>query len=387
MKKENEKALFQTIDDSPRVAKEAVPVEQTIDQNVEDLFTVVGVSNEKIEKLDATPYSYWTLTFKQLVKNPLVIICLAILIILIFFTIFGPIMRNFPPLIALKTGTSAKEYTNYIRFYIDKTTGEVVQTTGVITDSSTYIIGGFIGPNATNWFGVGPQSMGNAAFVGSDLWYCVWKGAQLSLLLGTVVALIDTVVGILIGSLWGYFRWLDPILIEFRNFVNNIPTLLLDILLMQIFKQYMKEYGFWIIVLLLSALGWLGLAGFIRNQILIIRNREYNIASQTLGSSSMTMITHNLLPYLVSVIVTVVSTAIPEAISSEVGLAYFNLSFNASDNQITLGQLLTSSVKDTSWLQHPYIMIAPLVVMVPLTITFFYLGLALADATDPKSHR
>ena len=88
MKKENEKALFQTIDDSPRVAKEAVPVEQTIDQNVEDLFTVVGVSNEKIEKLDATPYSYWRLTFKQLVKNPLVIICLVILFLLIFFKYF-----------------------------------------------------------------------------------------------------------------------------------------------------------------------------------------------------------------------------------------------------------------------------------------------------------
>ena len=214
------------------------------------------------------------------------------------------------------------------------------------------------------------------------MWYVVWKGSQLSLILGAVVALIDTVVGIIIGSLWGYFRWLDPILIEFRNFVNNIPTLLLDILLMQILKP-----SFWVIVMLLTALGWIGLAGFIRNQIIIIRNREYNIASQTLGSSSITMITHNLLPYLVSVIITVVSTAIPEAISSEVGLAYFNLSFQASNNQITLGQVLTTVCKSLTWMQHPYLLIGPMMVMAPLTITFFYLGLALADATDPKSHR
>ena len=167
-----------------------------------------------------------------------------------------------------------------------------------------------------------------------------------------------------------------------RNFVNNIPTLLLDILLMQILKP-----SFWVIVFLLTALGWIGLAGFIRNQIIIIRNREYNIASQTLGSSSATMITHNLLPYLVSVIITVVSTAIPEAISSEVGLAYFNLSFNAANNEITLGQVLTTAVKGTEWMNHPYLMVAPLLVMGPLTIAFFYLGLALADATDPKSHR
>ena len=91
------------------------------------------------------------------------------------------------------------------------------------------------------------------------------------------------------------------------------------------------------------------------------------------------MITHNLLPYLVSVIITVVSTAIPEAISAEVGLAYFGLSFDIKYNQITLGQVLTTVVKTNDWMQYPYLLIAPMMVMAPLTICFFYLGLALAD--------
>lgn len=350
--KSNDELLFQVIDDDPRLAG-AMDVEETIPENIDDLFKVVGTSDERIEKLDSTPYSYWRLTFKFLFKNPLVTVCLIILGILIFFTIFGPMMKNYPPLVKQGAGYLASEF----RWR------EI------------------IGPNADHWFGVFYPT-NDATFNGSDLWYVVWKGAQLSLLLGTVVAVIDTVAGILMGSLWGYFRWLDPILIEFRNFVNNIPTLLLDILLMQILKP-----SFWTLVFLLTALGWIGLAGFIRNQIIIIRNREYNIASQTLGSSSMTMITHNLLPYLVSVIITVVSTAIPEAISSEVGLAYFNLSFNPSNNEITLGQVLTTVCKSLSWMQHPYLLIAPMMVMAPLTITFFYLGLALADATDPKTHR
>ena len=347
----NEEALFQTYDDDPRIA-DTVNVEETIDKNIEDLFKVVGTSDEKIEKLDSTPYSYWSLTFKYLFKNPFVIICLVILAILIFFTIFGPIMRPFP--ILQKEGAG----------FIEINRVKEIQ-----------------GPSATHWFGIFYPTT-ESAFEGADMWYVVWKGSQLSLILGAVVALIDTVVGIIIGSLWGYFRWLDPILIEFRNFVNNIPTLLLDILLMQILKP-----SFWVLVFLLTALGWIGLAGFIRNQIIIIRNREYNIASQTLGSSSVTMITHNLLPYLVSVIITVVSTAIPEAISAEVGLAYFNLSFIAKNNEITLGQVLTTVCKSLNWMQYPYLLIGPMVVMAPLTITFFYLGLALADATDPKTHR
>ena len=353
----DEELLFQTIDDDPRLAN-TVSVDETIDADVNELFKVVGTSDEKIEKLDSTPYSYWSLAFKHLFKNPLVFVCLAILVLLIVFTVIGPILRPFPPL-----KMEAGYYT-----------------------ISEYHWSEIIGPNATHWFGVFYPS-NDAVFRGSDLWYIVWKGSQLSLILGAVVAVIDTIVGIVIGSLWGYFRWLDPILIEFRNFVNNIPTLLLDILLMQIFRPYMKKYSFLIIVFLLTALGWVGLAGFIRNQIIIIRNREYNIASQTLGTSSVAMITHNLLPYLVSVIITVVSTAIPEAISSEVGLAYFGLSFIAADNQITLGQVLTSVCKSLTWAQYPYLLLAPMMVMAPLTITFFYLGLALADATDPKSHR
>ena len=86
--KSQEELLFQTIDDDPRLAG-AVDVEDTIPENIDDLFKVVGTSDERIEKLDSTPYSYWRLTFSHLFKNPLVIICLAVLVILIFFTIFG----------------------------------------------------------------------------------------------------------------------------------------------------------------------------------------------------------------------------------------------------------------------------------------------------------
>ena len=321
--KSNEEKLFQVIDDDPRLA-EAVPVEQTIDTDIEKLFTVIGTSDEKIEKLDATPYSYWSMTFKYLFKNPLVIVCLAVLGLLVFFTIFGPLIRNFP----------------------------VMKLEGAAYTATKWHWNEPLGPNPTNWFGVFFPCK-DTLLKGGDLWWLVWKGSQLSLILGVVVALIDTIVGIVIGSLWGYFKWLDPILIEFRNFVNNLPTLLLDILLMQVLSKYMKQYSFIIIVFLLTALGWVGLAGFIRNQIIIIRNREYNIASQTLGSSP----------------------------------AYFDLSFKTMNNQITLGQILTTAVKTTEWMQYPHLIIAPMVVMAPLTICFFYLGLALADATDPKTHR
>ncbi len=355
--------LFTELDDDPRLAHTA-PVEETVDTDISKLFTVVGASTEKSEKLDSTPYSFWRLAFQQLFKNPLVIVCFVILAILLFFVIFGTSIHYYEP-------------------FTTDFSGAVIPIQYDFADASTNYLKN---PDSTNWLGVCYGGMGEY-FKGQDMWSCIWKGSQLSLLLGVTVAAIDTVLGIIIGSLWGYIRWLDPILIELRNFVYNIPTLLLDILLMTFFQPYMDDFAFIIVVFLLTVTGWMGLAGFIRNQIIIIRNREYNIASQTLGSSGGAMITHNLLPYLVSVIVTVVSTAIPEAISSEVGLAYFNLSFRVADGDMTLGQILTNAVSDQTWMSYPYLLIAPMLVMAPLTICFFYLGLALSDATDPKSHR
>ena len=325
-----------------------VDIDSAVYHNVEDLFTVVGTSEENIEKLSSAPYSYWRETIKQVFKKPLAIVCIALILVIIFLTIFGPMM-------------------SYHEWYATST-----------TESETFANN--LKWNSTNWFGTGGSLMG--AMAGKDMWTMVWLGTRRSLLLATVVALIDTFFGILIGSLWGYFRRLDPILIELRHFISTIPSLLLYFLLMQFLKP-----SFWVLVMLLCMFGWMGLAGFIRNQIIIIRNRDYNIASLTLGSSPKAMITHNLLPYLISIIVTVVSTAIPAAISSEVGLAFFNLSFQVTQGEITLGQLLTAVTDKGEWLANPNLLIVPLLVMVPLTVAFFYLGLVLADATDPKTHR
>lgn len=322
-------------------------IDSTIYHNVEDLFTVIGASEESIEKLQTAPYSYWRETFKQLLKKPLAILSVIVIILIVFLTIFGPIMKSY-------------------RIVNDET-----GLADIFPANQSWSL--------EHWFGTGGNKM--RFYKGLDLWTVVWVGARLSLILGTVVALIDTFLGILIGSLWGYFRRLDPIMIEIRNFVDNVPTLLLYFLLMAFLDP-----NFWTIVFLLTMFGWLGLAGFIRNQIIIIRNRDYNIASVTLGSSPKAMITHNLLPYLISVIVTVVSTAIPAAVSSEVGLAFFGLSFSPAAGDITLGQVLTDATRD-EWITYPYLLIAPMIVLVPLTVTFFYLGLALADATDPKNHR
>jgi len=309
-----------------------------VDMNDEkDLFSPVTIDNKEIEQISVNKYSYWKSVFKSVIKKPSSILSIIIILAILVFTIIGPMMFDYDA---------------------------------------------FAAPNKSDeWLSPSKDHLFGTNQIGRDIWTLVWVGTRTSLKFGVIVALINTVLGIIIGSIWGFFRKLDPLMLEIRNFINNIPSMLVYMLLL-----FVLDRSFWTLVFVMCLFGWMGLASFIRNQIIIIQNREYNIASNTLGSKPDKMITHNLLPYLTSVIVTVISTAIPAAISSEVGLSYFGLGFSQADT-VTLGQVLNNLASSGQWMEKPWVILCPAAVIVGMTVAFFTLGLDLADATDPRNHR
>ena len=338
MKKEINHSVKDLLDTEKELSK---PVYNGIEVDVndeKDLFTRVDINDEAVEQISVNKYSYWKSVFKSVIRKPSSIISIFIILVIIFFTIFGPMMT---------------EYTVF-----DAPSPE----------------NAWLGPSKEHFFGTNS--------FGRDIWTLVWEGSRTSFKFAVVVALINTVLGIIIGSIWGFFRKLDPLMLEVRNFINNIPTMLVYMLLLFV----LRERTFWTLVFVMCLFGWMGLASFIRNQIIIIQNREYNLASNTLGTKPDKMITHNLLPYLTSVIVTVVSTSIPAAISSEVGLSYFGLGFSVA-NTVTLGQVLNNLAASGQWMDNPWFIICPAAVIVGMTVAFFTLGIDLADATDPRNHR
>ena len=315
----------------------------------ESLFEVVGTTSEEDEQITTAPYSYWKSVWRQLFKNPIAMLCIAIVIVLLFFTIFGPLMGS----------------------------SEIITTKPGAYGRPTSVF-----PNAEHYFGT---SLG-----GRDLWNDIWKGAQFSLKLALVVSLINVVLGLVIGGFWGYIRALDPIMIEISNVISNIPSLLIYIMVLEVLPNSAgnETAAFWNSVLVMTMFGWMGLASTMRNQIIIIRNREFNIASEALGSRAHTIIIHNLLPNLVSIIAQVVISFIPSCISSEVSLIYFG-AFPVT--QVSLGQVLNTafSAKNiaNALRSYQHTLFFPAIIMILLTVAFFYFGMAVADATDPKKHR
>ncbi len=315
--------------------------ENTIKMNdgLDDLFVHVDVKQEESEKLTTEPYSYWKSVFKIFIKRPATILALLVLGVLILGIIIIPL---FAPNGAFDTNPSTMN----------------------------------LAPSIEHFFGTDT--------VGRDLWFCTWKGAGKSLLIAIVESIIILILGTVGGLCWGYFKKLDGLFVEIYNFVSNIPSLLIFMLLSIIFTYSLPNLPTeFRLVLSLTMLGWLSLALMIRNLVLIIDNREYNVASKTLATPASRIMFKNYLPYLLGVIITEFSLIIPGMISSEVSMSYFGVGLTSLD--ISLGAILELGIKYYSL--YPWQILAPGFLLAVIIFAFFILGTTFSDALDPKKHR
>ena len=211
---------------------------------------------------------------------------------------------------------------------------------------------------------------------GNSISYGIFASARTSLSLAIICAAINMTVGIIVGAIWGYSKKFDQIMIVIYNIIANVPYLLLISVLV-----YIIGSGFWPFVFALTITGWLSIAYFFRTQVMIIRDREYSLASKCLGTPINRIVTKNLLPFLVSVIVTILATELPSYISSEVFLTYIGIGLSA--NIPSLGRMI--SVAQTAFMTYPWTFWPPVSISAIITIVLYLLGQNLADATDPRT--
>lgn len=303
------------------------------------LFVPVQLDETESEHIAAEPYSYWKSVARVFFRKPAAIIglvCLAIMIISMFIV---PIFNPDP---------------------------------------------GFKGDYASKNLGPSLQHIFGTDLVGRDLFFMCFAGLRKSLFLALITSIIDVVVGTLVGLVWGLNRKLDRFMIELYNLVSNIPSLLLYMLLAFIFANAFPDMSAELkLIIALSLTSWLGMALFIRNQTLIITNREYNVASVTLGTSTWRIMTRNLLPYLLAVIATQFSLIVPGMISSEVSMSFFGVGLPSTT--VSIGVIL--DVGRRNFLLYPWQLLAPAGTLAFVILTFYLLGLAFSDALDPKKHR
>jgi oligopeptide transport system permease protein len=228
---------------------------------------------------------------------------------------------------------------------------------------------GFISPNSEYWFGTDN--------LGRDYWSQVWYASQISIKLALIVGIGECVFGVIIGCLWGYVKKLDRFFTELYNLIYNVPSIIYLTLIALIIGQ-----SFWIMACSLIAFGWLVMARNVRNLVMIHRDREYNLASRSLGTPTWRILLKNILPQLISVIILRLALSIPQTIATESMLSYLGLGLDI--NTPSLGILLRNA--RTFFLDYPYLLVFPAVIVSIISITFYLLGNAFSDASDPRNH-
>ena len=212
---------------------------------------------------------------------------------------------------------------------------------------------------------------------GESTFDAVWYGSRISITLAFVCAAINMTIGVVLGAVWGFSKKVDAFMTVVYNIFANIPYVLFISVMVMLFNP-----SFWTMVLALTVTGWLAIAYFIRTQVVIIRDREYNLASKCLGTPTFKIAMKNILPFMTSIIVTLLATEIPSYISYEVFLSYIGMGIS----DMSLGRMIfaaESAMVTPGW---GFEFWSPVAVASIITVVLYVVGQNLGDASDPRTH-
>ena len=318
-----------------------------LNMSEEELFKRIDNDQLESEKITAPRYSYWQSVFRVFFRKRINIVILSLLAIVIAFTYIYP---------------------NVIGY--DATVNPFIN----LMDSNSK----HLNPTAAmNYLGKNIHWVLGSGDAGQSTFDSIWYGASISVSLAMICALINMFVGIVIGAIWGFSKKVDIFMTEVYNVIANVPYILLISVVVLIMSP-----SFWSMVFALTVTGWIAIAYFIRTQVIIIRDREYNLASRCLGTPITRIASKNILPFMTSVIVTLAATEIPSYISYEVFLSYIGMGLS----DMSLGKLIQSAQNAMVTPGWEFEFWSPVALASIITVVLYVVGQNLGDASDPRTH-
>ena len=318
-----------------------------LNMSEEELFKPIDHDQLESEKITAPRYSYWASVFRVFFRNKINVIILVLLAVVIAFTYIYPAVIGYD--------AAVDPYIN------------------LMDPNSKHL-----GPAAAmNYFGSSIHWILGSGDAGQSTFDSVWYGASISVSLALICAVINMVIGIIIGAIWGFSKKVDIFMTEVYNVIANIPYILLISVIVLILAP-----NFWSMVFALTITGWISIAYFIRTQVIIIRDREYNLASKCLGTPIMRIASKNILPFMTSVIVTLAATEIPSYISYEVFLSYIGMGLS----DMSLGKLIQAAQNAMVTPGWEFEFWSPVALASIITVVLYVVGQNLGDASDPRTH-
>ena len=211
--------------------------------------------------------------------------------------------------------------------------------------------------------------------LGRDIFTRVCKGGQVSLIIAIIGAVIDMSIGLIYGGISAYAGGrTDTVMMRIVEILSSIPYLITAILISLIFGK-----GIFSIIIAMTITGWCFTARLVRGQVLQIKNQDFILAAQALGTGSFKIIIKHLLPNTVSIMIIALTFDIPSFIFGEAFLSYIGLGIQPP---YTSWGVLASEAQKTM-LFYPYQLFFPALFISLTILSLQIIGDALRDAMDP----
>jgi len=231
--------------------------------------------------------------------------------------------------------------------------------------------------------------LGAANRLGQDEFLRLLYGAQVSLEVAVFSTIGVMLIGVLLGSIAGYFRgWVDTLISRVTEITMAFPALLFIVALAATVGPRLDSITFGFLppgvitlVLIFSIFGWFYPARIMRAQVLSIREKEYIEAARMIGASDFKIIRSHVLPHLVAPIIVYSTLIVASYVLAEAGLSFLGLGIKLPT--ASWGNLLASAPE--YYTTRPLLMVWPGLAVLVTTLAFNLLGDGLRDAFDPRA--
>lgn len=343
-----------------------------------------GNGTEEVTYKEMSPMR---LVMRRFFRSKLSIVGLVMIIFLFLFAFLGPVIytkwgetqQDETPTIQRTTNTYTYTYTVEIQ---DGDTVRTEERTATVTEIIEIVspLNTFAPPSGKHLLGTDNY--------GFDVFVRLMYGGRISLAIGFIVVILETLIGVLLGGVSGYFGgWVDQILMRLVDIFNCIPTLPILLIASAMIDSWnvSSSVRIYLLMAMITLFSWSGVARLVRGQILYLREQEYITAAEVMGLPTWRKIFKHLIPNVMPQLIVSMTLGLGSVILYESTLSYLGLGVQLP--QAAWGTMIATSNDPTVLNNHLNMWLPAGFMIVMAVLGFNFVGDGLRDAMDPKARK
>ncbi len=319
------------------------------------------------------------LVMRRFFRSKLSIVGLIMIVFLFLFSFLGPVIYN----VWGEAEWDKGDYSYTVQKYSAYTDGEtevLVEAIIEIEDTTNK----YAAPSGKHLLGTDDQ--------GYDVFVRLMYGGRISLTIGFIVVILETLIGVILGGISGYFGgWVDQVIMRIVDIFNCIPTLPILLIASAVLDSWAikeiisQDQRIYFLMAILTLFSWSGVARLVRGQILSLREQEYMTATEVMGLSTFRKIFVHLIPNVMPQLIVSMTLGLGSVILYESTLSYLGL--GVQPPHAAWGTMISLANKPEVLNYHLNMWLPAGIMIVIAVLGFNFVGDGLRDAMDPKSKK